>query len=68
MSRQPKIAASVAIAVMGSNKQRSKLLETAMKEAVAAALNAGITDPDEIRKRMREAREKAKAAFDAGMA
>lgn len=43
---------------------RAKVMESVMAEAIAKAQSEGVTDQDEIRRRMLEARERAKALMD----
>ena len=44
------------------------LIQTAMAEAVQAAYDEGVHDPEVIRERMQMARDTAREAFNAAMA
>jgi len=62
MPEESKIAAATGSAGAGT-KEQAKAIEQAMTAAVQQAIEEGVTDPDEIRKRQLEAREKAKAGL-----
>lgn len=53
----------VAVASSSKNPAVAKLVEGVMVDVLKQTQAAGITDPDEIRTRMLEARSVAKAAF-----
>lgn len=60
------IVEAVGVAVTSAaGKERAKELERAMSDAVTAAYAAGVTDPDEMRQRMLDARVAKARELDA---
>lgn len=57
METTPRIASATGVAVSGRRKEISALIKQAMENAVLSCRQQGITDPDEIRKRVMAARD-----------
>lgn len=54
---EPTIISGTGTICISSNKDRAKRIEAAMQQAILDATAAGITDPEEIRKRLLAAKE-----------
>jgi hypothetical protein len=62
---EPKIVSAVGVSANAKDKNLAKAMEAAMADAIMQAREEGITDDDEIRERMKQAREQVKAEYEA---